>query len=152
MLIQSKIIDAAKVIVSGSLVSGSITNWHIYGQFDQLDQSGIEYPCVKILCMEEMPLHPFQKNGLRQSELTLQTYAVRVVGDDNQGTTANEFETVSDLVFNPFLTDNIETTLNDLSGSQLHFNQVSENGSETTPLTDGYYASQKLTVGCSRQN
>jgi hypothetical protein len=144
MLVQNKIIDSAKVIISGSLASNNKTNWHLYGMFDQVDQTGIQYPCIKVLCMEESPEYPANKLGLHKANLQIQTFAVRVVGTNaGEGTTATEFETVSDYVFNPFLSDNVESVMTS-NGNNIQFKQVIEDGLEVTPLTDGFYANQKL--------
>lgn len=150
MLVQNKIVDAAKTIISSSLSANSITDWTIYGMMDTNSQTGIKFPCVRVACYDEEPLHKDVKSGYHKAELHLITTAIRITGSNpGEGTSASEFETVSDLVFNPFLANNIESTLS-ASTTNLIINQVIENGLETTPLLDGWIATQKLLVTCAR--
>lgn len=152
MLIQSKLIDAAKSIISSSLSGSGYSNWNLYGQFDSTDKTGITFPCIRVQCFDEEPMYKEQKAGLHKAQMEIITSAIRVVGTEaGEGTTASEFETVSDLVFNPFLKGNIETTFASASIG-MDIKQILENGLETTPLTDGWIATQKLEIVCARNN
>jgi hypothetical protein len=148
MLIQNYIVSAAKQVISASFASGSITNWQIYGQYDVLDRKGIEFTNVRVQCFDEQPYEKALKTGLHKAQLELLTSAIRLT-DTGEGTTANEFETVSDLVFNPFLMNGIEGIMGSYTPNII-YKLVIEDGLETTPLTDGWIASQKLEVTCAR--
>jgi len=151
MLVQNKIIDAAKKVILSSLASNwTGSTWHIYGQFDQADTQGVKYPNIVIRCFDETPMYPYNKLGICKAQLELTTRAIRVTDLYGEGTTATDFETVSDLVFNPFLTvDDIETTMS-FNSVDIKYHSMVEDGLEVTPIADGWMASQKFEVICSR--
>lgn len=150
MLIQPYIIDAAKSIISSSLASNGVTGWTVYGQFDNTDKGGVRYPHIRVNCWDEEPMNRGTKDGLRKSKLEIVLLAVRLLnGSGNSGTTSTEFKTVSDYVLLPFFRNDIETTFGNASNN-LDVRQVTEDSSETTPLSDGWFMSQKLDVYAAR--
>lgn len=150
MLVQPNLINAAKAVISSSLAANGVSNWIVYGMYDTTPQQGIQFPCVRVQCFDEVAMYAFNKIGWHQATLELITTAIRITGSNaGEGTSATEFETVSDLVFNPFLTQGAESTLAN-TGFNLQIQNVEEAGLETTPLTDGWIATQKLNVICAR--
>ena len=150
MFVNYKIIDAAKGLISSSLALNNKTNWSIYGQFDITDKTGINMPCIKVLCFNEEPQYKESNLGLHKAELQILTFAYSLLGTNTgEGTTANEFETVSDMVINPFLNNSASVTLQNYTNN-LQILNINENGLESTPLNDGWFANQKFEVVCSR--
>ena len=147
MFVQSKIEDAAVAIISGSLVSGSITNWNIY---QGLSNNLVKFPCVKVMCHATTPLTPKESNsGVAIAKLELLACAVKRNATNSDSITPEEFETVSDLVINPFLMDDIATTMQ-LNTNNMKFHKVSENGLNVETFQDGWIATQQFEIVCGR--
>jgi hypothetical protein len=147
MFVQKRIEDAAVAIISGSLVSGSIANWNIY---QGMSNNIAQFPCVKVLCHSMTPLEPKELNlGVAVAQLQILTCAIKENATNAVSTTPDEFEAVSDLVINPFLSDDITTTMS-ANTNNMVFHQVSENGLDVETLKDGWIATQNFEVVCGR--
>lgn len=149
MLIQNKLIDAAKIIVSSSLAANGITDWTVYGMFDTTPQQGIRFPSVRIQCFDDEPLYKENLSGWHKTTLELITTAIRLTGSMSGGTSASEFETVSDMVFNPFIGSQAVSSMSAVVNN-MSIQGIFEDGLEATPLTDGWIATQKIQVVCAR--
>ena len=146
MFIQKRIEDCAVAIISSSLASGSVA-WNVY---QGLDSNIAAFPCVKVVCNTYTPFFKELNVGVGTSQLEIMTCALRVNAEDTESTTTpQDFETVSDLVFNPFLADTIANTMS-ISGSNISVKNVSESGLDVANLDDGWIATQKFEIICSR--
>jgi len=146
MLVQNKIEDAAANVISSSLANNNITTWQIY---KGMGNSTITFPCIKVICHDAESMYKELNIGTYKAHLEVLTCGIKAVGDAGQGTTASQFETISDLAFNPFLSNAIAPTLASYT-SNLQVFLVSDEGLEVTTLTDGWIATQKFEVVCAR--
>lgn len=144
MLVHQLLENAAATVISSSLASNTVTGWQIN---KGLGTNVNTFPSVKVICRSYTPMYKEVNAGIGKAELEIITCAVKAVGDDNQGTTATEFETVSDYIFNPFLANNIAATL---STASLKVHLVTDEGLEVLTQSDGWLANQKLEVVLSR--
>lgn len=146
MFIQGKIEDAAAAVISASFAAHNVTNWQIN---KGLDTHVNTFPSVKVICHNFEPAYKELNIGTGRAHLEIVTCGIKAIGDAGQGTAATEFETVSDLAFNPFLANNIATTLAGYA-TNLQFLLVSDEGLDVSTLTDGWIASQKYEIVCAR--
>ena len=144
MFIQKIIEDSAVKIISSSLVSGSVTGWEIH---KGVENNSINFPCVKVICSTFSLLYPELGLGVGKAELSLISCGIKP-NQQGIGITAATFQSVSDIIFNPFLANNVATSMS-ISGS-LSVSQVIDGGLEVTSLDDGWIATQKLQVVAGR--
>jgi hypothetical protein len=140
MLIQDKLTNAAKSVISSSLATNAITDWNVYGNFDT---DVIAPPLVKVICNKFEAIYPEVNCGVGRANLEVITVAMKAETD------ATEFETVSDIVFNPFFANNIGTIL-EANTTNIKVYGVYDKGLDVETLEDGWMATQLLEVVCSR--
>ena len=146
MLVQNFIENAAVNVISASFASASVSGWNIYqGLFANATNAKIVFPCVKIICWTEKELYPEVHSGLRDVDLEIRTDAIKTQ------TSSSIFESVSDLVFNPFLTGSIYTQMSNYAPN-INFKLICEaaDGLQTITDQDGWVASQGLKIVCER--
>jgi hypothetical protein len=149
MLVQHLIENVAALIVTGSLLANNVTGSNGTGSWQVhkgIENNQMMFPCVKVICGDFVEDYPYLKIGTGKAELELLTCALKPT---RQGlnTSATEFETVSDYVFNPFLADNIASSM---SLNNLKVLCVTDSGLNVVNMDDGWIATQKLTVVCQR--
>lgn len=140
MFIQNKIEEAAAKIVSSSLATANVTTWEVRGNFDA---EIINPPLVKVVCDKSEPLYPQLNIGISKVQLSIVTFAVKAE------TAAQDFESVSNTVMNPFFANNIAATLQ-ANTTNVTVKCVYETGFEVVTLEDGWMATLQLEVVAGR--
>ena len=140
MFIQNKIEESAAKIVSSSLAAANVTTWEVRGNFDA---EIINPPLVKVVCDKSEPLYPQLNIGISKVQLSIVTFAVKAE------TAAQDFESVSNTVMNPFFANNIAATLQ-ANTTNVTVKCVYETGFEVVTLEDGWMATLQLEVVAGR--
>jgi hypothetical protein len=144
MFIQNRIQNAAISMVSSSLVSNGITNWSIYDSFATGSLSGVDNaPMVQVICDKWVEDNPNAHLGVGKCTLRLATFAEKKI------TTATEFETVSDIVFNPFLSASAASSITAIDPS-LIVAAICDMGLDVQTAKDGWMATQDIELVCGR--
>src|SRR5579864_2296860 len=98
MFIQNRIQDAAVSMISSSLAANNITNWYVFDAFSTASFDGsTNTPNIQVVTDKWVPMYPENNLGIGKCVLHIGTFAEKNL------TTATEFETVNDVVFNQFL-------------------------------------------------
>ncbi len=150
MLVQSKLEDAAVAIISSSFASHSITNWSI---FQGMSNNITSWPCVKVVCSHAQPLEPKELNlGISIAQLMILVCAVKEDPTETYTTTTKgEFDSVADLVINPFLSDTIMATVgNNTTNLVVKSFCESDAGLDVETSNDLWVATQNFEVVCGR--
>lgn len=140
MFLQDKIEQAAMAVVSMSLSSSNVTGWQIV---NGMNNTFVEPPMVKIVCDKFEPMYKELSIGYGRTNLYVTTFGVKA------DMLPSVFETVSDIVLDPFLSGSIVATMNSniVSASIL---AVHDNGLNVTTLEDGWAAEQSLEIIAAR--
>lgn len=143
MFVQELIENQAASIISSSLSSNGVSGWQIS---TGISNTIITFPSIRVVAGNYEPKYPEENAGFGDCALEIWTMAIK---PNNQGIgiTPQAFNSVSDYVFNPFLANNIVSTM---SYNNLQVLFVKENGLEVASMDDGWIATQKLLITCQR--
>ena len=142
MSIQSNIEKAAMEIVSSSLVTDNVSGWNINAG---LGNDFMNPPLVKIIADKVSTLDGLKELnlGIYKMTLSIVTFGVKAL------MTPDEFERVSDIVFNPFLEDSICSNLGNKT-TNIKVQGAYDMGLNITTLEDGWAATQEIELVVSR--
>ena len=152
MFVQELIENQAASIISSSLafngipIAGNgVTGWQIS---TGISNTIITFPSIRVVAGNYEPKYPEANAGYGDCALEIWSMAIK---PNNQGIgiTAQTFESVSDMVFSPFLANNIVSTM---TYNNLQVLLVKEHGLEVASMDDGWIATQKLLITCQRSS